>query len=93
MKKGNIGVTMAMVGKKLKASFGAVADLGLTGKDGVVHPSLEVNTDTSADCCFQHILNCFCCFQDSAKKLEENVNFFGSTVEGLLYRYGKVLFD
>ncbi|XP_028262636.1 complex I assembly factor ACAD9, mitochondrial [Parambassis ranga] len=71
MKKGNIGVTMAMVGKKLKASFGAVADLGLTGKDGVVHPSLE----------------------DSAKKLEENVNFFGSTVEGLLYRYGKTIVD
>lgn len=31
-----------MVGKKLRASFGSSADLGLTGKDGVVHPSLAV---------------------------------------------------
>ena len=28
--------------------------------------------------------------QDSAKKLEQNVAHFGSTVENLLYRYGKV---
>lgn len=33
------------------------------------------------------------CLQESAKKLEQNVNLFGSTVESLLYRYGKVIFD
>lgn len=33
------------------------------------------------------------CFQESAKKFEENVSLFGSTVESLLYRYGKVTFD
>lgn len=42
MKKGNIGVALGMVGKKLKNSFGGSVDLGLTGKDGVVHPSLTV---------------------------------------------------
>ncbi|KAL6111411.1 acad9 [Pungitius sinensis] len=71
MKKGNIGMALGMVGKKLRASFGSSADLGLTGKDGVVHPSLE----------------------QSAKKFEQNVDHFGSTVESLLYRYGKTLVD
>ncbi|XP_022601246.1 acyl-CoA dehydrogenase family member 9, mitochondrial [Seriola dumerili] len=71
MKKGNIGLALGMVGKKLKSSFGAPVDLGLTGKDGVVHPSLA----------------------ESAKKLEQNVGLFGSTVESLLYRYGKTIVD
>lgn len=71
MKKGNIGMALGMVGKKLKASFGSAADLGLTGKDGVVHPSLA----------------------ESAKKFEQNVGLFGSTVESLLYRYGKTIVD
>uniref|UniRef100_G3PAS4 Complex I assembly factor ACAD9, mitochondrial n=1 Tax=Gasterosteus aculeatus aculeatus TaxID=481459 RepID=G3PAS4_GASAC len=71
MKKGNIGLALGMVGKKLRASFGSSADLGLTGKDGVVHPSLA----------------------QSAKKFEQNVDLFGSTVESLLYRYGKTLVD
>lgn len=71
MKKGNIGMALGMVGKKLMSSFGSSADLGLTGKDGVVHPSLT----------------------ESAKKLEQNVNLFGSTVESLLYRYGKTIVD
>lgn len=71
MKKGNIGLALGMVSKKLKTSLGASVDLGLTGKDGVVHPSLE----------------------DSAKKLEQNVSLFGSTVESLLYRYGKTIVD
>lgn len=47
MKKGNIGLALGMVGKKLKSSLGASVDLGLTGKDGVVHPSLTVNTHTA----------------------------------------------
>ncbi|MED6282318.1 Complex I assembly factor acad9, mitochondrial, partial [Characodon lateralis] len=68
MKSGNIFLAMNMAGKKLRTSLGASVDLGLTGKDGVVHPSLE----------------------ESAKKLEQNVSLFGSTVESLLYRYGKV---
>ena len=42
MKRGNVGLAMSMVGKKLKTSLGGSVDLGLTGKDGVVHPSLEV---------------------------------------------------
>ncbi|XP_061076666.1 complex I assembly factor ACAD9, mitochondrial [Conger conger] len=71
MKKGNIGVVMQMVGQKLKDAMGRKVDLGLTGKEGVVHPSLA----------------------ESAQKLEENVCFFGSTVESLLYRYGKTMVD
>lgn len=42
MKKGNIGMTLGMIGKKLRDSMGSTVDLGLTGKDGVVHPSLAV---------------------------------------------------
>uniref|UniRef100_A0A669EYX3 Acyl-CoA dehydrogenase family, member 9 n=1 Tax=Oreochromis niloticus TaxID=8128 RepID=A0A669EYX3_ORENI len=45
MKKGNIGLAIGMVSKKLRASLGASVDLGLTGKDGVVHPSLETIVD------------------------------------------------
>ncbi|MFT7801398.1 acyl-CoA dehydrogenase family member 9, mitochondrial [Arapaima gigas] len=71
MKKGNIGMALNMFGKKLRDSISTKVDLGLTGKDGVVHPSLA----------------------ESAKKLEENVYFFGNTVEGLLYRYGKTIID
>ncbi|KAF1391151.1 hypothetical protein PFLUV_G00038940 [Perca fluviatilis] len=71
MKKGNIGLALGMLGKKLRSSFGSSVDLGLTGKDGVVHPSLA----------------------ESAKKFEQNVGLFGSTVESLLYRYGKTIVD
>ncbi|KAM9859727.1 complex I assembly factor ACAD9, mitochondrial [Aulostomus maculatus] len=71
MKKGNIGMALSMIGKKLRSSLGASVDLGLTGKDGVVHPSLT----------------------ESAKKFEQNVHLFGSTVESLLYRYGKTIVD
>uniref|UniRef100_A0A3B3XQ34 Complex I assembly factor ACAD9, mitochondrial n=1 Tax=Poecilia mexicana TaxID=48701 RepID=A0A3B3XQ34_9TELE len=45
MKKGNIFMAMNMAGKKLRTSLGASVDLGLTGKDGVVHPSLESIVD------------------------------------------------
>ncbi|XP_015730212.1 complex I assembly factor ACAD9, mitochondrial [Coturnix japonica] len=31
--------------------------------------------------------------QDSAKKLEENIHYFGSTVRGLLTRFGKTIVD
>ncbi|TWW61466.1 Acyl-CoA dehydrogenase family member 9, mitochondrial [Takifugu flavidus] len=71
LKRGNIGLALGMVGKKIKTSLRSSVDLGLTGKDGVVHPSLT----------------------ESAKKLEENVQYFGSTVEGLLYRYGKTIVE
>ncbi|XP_053171310.1 complex I assembly factor ACAD9, mitochondrial [Scomber japonicus] len=71
MKKGNIGLAMGMLSKKLKSSMGGSVDYGLTGKDGVVHPSLA----------------------ESAKKFEQNANSFGSTVESLLYRYGKTIVD
>lgn len=42
-------------------------------------------------CVFSRDSACFC-LQDSAKKLEQNISLFGSTVESLLYRYGKVLY-
>ncbi|XP_005812808.1 acyl-CoA dehydrogenase family member 9, mitochondrial [Xiphophorus maculatus] len=71
MKKGNVFMAMSMAGKKLRTSLGGSVDLGLAGKDGVVHPSLE----------------------ESAKKLEQNVSLFGTTVESLLYRYGKSIVD
>lgn len=71
LKKGGVGIAMEMLTKKLRDSFKRNIDLGLTGKDGVVHPSLE----------------------DSAKKLEENVYYFGNTVESLLYRFGKTIVD
>ncbi|XP_029456675.1 acyl-CoA dehydrogenase family member 9, mitochondrial [Rhinatrema bivittatum] len=71
IKKGNVGIAVELALKKLRDSLGRKVDLGLTGKDGVVHPSLEIST----------------------KKLEENVYFFGSTVEALLYRFGKTLVD
>uniref|UniRef100_A0A667ZVB6 Acyl-CoA dehydrogenase family, member 9 n=1 Tax=Myripristis murdjan TaxID=586833 RepID=A0A667ZVB6_9TELE len=67
MKKGNVGLALGMLGKKLKTSMGGTVDFGLTGKDGVVHPSLA--------------------------KFEQNVYLFGSTVESLLYRYGKTIVD
>nr|XP_023693268.1 acyl-CoA dehydrogenase family member 9, mitochondrial [Paramormyrops kingsleyae] len=71
MKKGNVGVVLQMLGKKVRESVSSTVDLGLTGNDGVVHPSLA----------------------DSAKKFEENVYYFGTTVESLLYRYGKTIVD
>ncbi|XP_069500065.1 complex I assembly factor ACAD9, mitochondrial isoform X3 [Ambystoma mexicanum] len=71
MKKGNIGVVLGMVAKKLRDSMGRKVDFGLTGQDGVVHPSLE----------------------ESAKMLEGNIYNFGTTVESLLYRFGKTIVD
>ncbi|KAI5093504.1 acyl-CoA dehydrogenase family member 9, mitochondrial, partial [Silurus meridionalis] len=71
MKKGNVGVVFEILGKKLKDSLGRTVDFGLTGKDGVVHPSLT----------------------ESTKMFEQNVALFGSTVESLLYRYGKTIVD
>lgn len=44
MKKGNVGVVVEILGKKLKEIVGKKVDLGLTGKDGVVHPSLMVKS-------------------------------------------------
>lgn len=131
MKKGNVGLALGMVGKKLRSSFGGSVDLGLTGKDGVVHPSLAVKFiwhiyvesfgkpfypkwftidvqskqqissqgedkkfgNTSLKCISFSKGSAVFYLQESAKKLEQNVNFFGSTVESLLYRYGKVTFD
>lgn len=64
MKKGNIGTVFSMVGKKLKDTFRSSVDLGLTGKDGVVHPSLAVRIlkDTYFSAGFRCILyfNLFC---------------------------------
>ncbi|XP_048462675.1 complex I assembly factor ACAD9, mitochondrial [Rhincodon typus] len=71
MKRGNIGVVLELLGKRLGSTFFKEVDYGLTGKNGVVHPSLK----------------------DSAKKLEENVYYLGSTVENLLYRYGKTIVE
>lgn len=41
-------MALGMVGKKLRTSFGGSVDLGLTGKDGVVHPSLAVRIEDAA---------------------------------------------
>ncbi|CAB1353138.1 unnamed protein product, partial [Coregonus sp. 'balchen'] len=40
MKKGNVGVALEMLGRKLGDALGRKVDLGLTGRDGVVHPAL-----------------------------------------------------
>uniref|UniRef100_A0A4W5KJK8 ACAD9/ACADV-like C-terminal domain-containing protein n=1 Tax=Hucho hucho TaxID=62062 RepID=A0A4W5KJK8_9TELE len=40
MKKGNVGVALEMLGRKLGDALGRKVDLGLTGTDGVVHPGL-----------------------------------------------------
>uniref|UniRef100_A0A8C7P341 Complex I assembly factor ACAD9, mitochondrial n=1 Tax=Oncorhynchus mykiss TaxID=8022 RepID=A0A8C7P341_ONCMY len=42
MKKGNVGVALEMLGRKLGDALGRKVDLGLTGMDGVVHPGLAV---------------------------------------------------
>uniref|UniRef100_A0A8C6LVC2 Cilia and flagella associated protein 57 n=1 Tax=Nothobranchius furzeri TaxID=105023 RepID=A0A8C6LVC2_NOTFU len=42
--KGNIFLAIGMVGKSIRTSLGGSVDLGLTGNDWVVHPSLEVGT-------------------------------------------------
>ncbi|XP_058487519.1 complex I assembly factor ACAD9, mitochondrial-like [Solea solea] len=41
MKKGNIGLAVSMIFKKVMSRTSSSVDLGLTGKDGVVHPSLK----------------------------------------------------
>ncbi|KAH0630094.1 hypothetical protein JD844_012719 [Phrynosoma platyrhinos] len=71
IKKGNVSVALNIIVNRLRDSIGRKVDLGLVGKDGVVHPSLE----------------------ESAKKLEQNVYYFGVTVEGLLRRFGKTIVD
>uniref|UniRef100_A0A8C0QKF9 Complex I assembly factor ACAD9, mitochondrial n=1 Tax=Chelonoidis abingdonii TaxID=106734 RepID=A0A8C0QKF9_CHEAB len=71
MKKGNVGVALEIFVNKFRDSMGRKVDLGLVGKDGVAHPSLE----------------------ESSKKLEENIYYFGTTVEGLLRRFGKTIVD
>lgn len=60
------------------------------GRRGASQPDCEASSTPSlkVDCCSEAPL--YFCLQDSAKKLEENVALFGSTVESLLYRYGKV---
>ncbi|XP_065264020.1 complex I assembly factor ACAD9, mitochondrial [Emys orbicularis] len=71
MKKGNVSVALEIFVNKFRDSMGRKVDLGLVGKDGVAHPSLE----------------------ESGKKLEENIYYFGTTVEGLLRRFGKTIVD
>lgn len=41
-------MALGMVGRKLKTSLGGSVDLGLMGKDGVVHPSLAVRIGNDA---------------------------------------------
>uniref|UniRef100_A0A8C3SXE1 Complex I assembly factor ACAD9, mitochondrial n=2 Tax=Chelydra serpentina TaxID=8475 RepID=A0A8C3SXE1_CHESE len=71
IKKGNVGVALEIFVNQFRDSMGRKVDLGLVGKDGVVHPSLE----------------------ESGKKLEENIYYFGAAVEGLLRRFGKTIVD
>ncbi|EFB22604.1 hypothetical protein PANDA_006042, partial [Ailuropoda melanoleuca] len=71
LKSGNVSTVIETVGQRLRDSLGRTVDLGLTGKLGVVHPSVA----------------------DSANKLEENVYYFGRTVETLLLRFGKTIVE
>ncbi|XP_040102599.1 complex I assembly factor ACAD9, mitochondrial [Oryx dammah] len=71
LKQGNVTTIMETVGQRLWDSLGRTVDLGLTGKLGVVHPSLA----------------------DGAQKLEENVYYFGRSVENLLLRFGKTIVE
>ncbi|XP_061253247.1 complex I assembly factor ACAD9, mitochondrial isoform X3 [Bos javanicus] len=71
LKRGNVTTIMETVGQRLRDSLGRTVDLGLTGKLGVVHPSLA----------------------DGAHKLEENVHYFGRSVETLLLRFGKTIVE
>ncbi|XP_012931645.1 acyl-CoA dehydrogenase family member 9, mitochondrial isoform X2 [Heterocephalus glaber] len=71
LKWGNVGVAMGIIGQKLRDALCQTVNMGLTGKLGLVHPSLE----------------------DSATKLEQNVYYFGRTVESLLHRFGKSIVD
>ncbi|XP_004613255.2 complex I assembly factor ACAD9, mitochondrial [Sorex araneus] len=71
LKRGNPTTVLETVGRRLRDSLGRKVDLGLTGKLGLVHPSVA----------------------DSANKLEENVYYFGRTVETLLLRFGKTIVE
>uniref|UniRef100_A0A8C3S819 Complex I assembly factor ACAD9, mitochondrial n=2 Tax=Chelydra serpentina TaxID=8475 RepID=A0A8C3S819_CHESE len=71
IKKGNVGVALEIFVNQFRDIMGRKVDLGLVGKDGVAHPSLE----------------------ESGKKLEENIYYFGAAVEGLLRRFGKTIVD
>ncbi|XP_027813643.2 complex I assembly factor ACAD9, mitochondrial isoform X1 [Ovis aries] len=71
LKRGNVTTIMETIGQRLRDSLGRTVDLGLTGKLGVVHPSLA----------------------DGAHKLEENVYYFGRSVESLLLRFGKTIVE
>uniref|UniRef100_A0A8D0GYZ7 Complex I assembly factor ACAD9, mitochondrial n=1 Tax=Sphenodon punctatus TaxID=8508 RepID=A0A8D0GYZ7_SPHPU len=71
IKRGHAGLALEMFWSRFRDSLGRKVDLGLVGKDGVVHSSL----------------------QESGKKLEENIYYFGFNVEGLLRRFGKTIVD
>lgn len=43
LKRGNVTTIMETIGQRLRDSLGRTVDLGLTGKLGVVHPSLAVS--------------------------------------------------
>lgn len=45
LKRGNVSTVVETIGQKLRDSLGRTVDLGLTGKLGVVHPSVEVSGD------------------------------------------------
>ncbi|XP_073430375.1 complex I assembly factor ACAD9, mitochondrial isoform X1 [Dendrobates tinctorius] len=44
LRKGSLSVAFELIGKKLGSTVKRKINLGLTGKDGVVHPSLEEST-------------------------------------------------
>uniref|UniRef100_A0A8D3BKH5 Acyl-CoA dehydrogenase family, member 9 n=1 Tax=Scophthalmus maximus TaxID=52904 RepID=A0A8D3BKH5_SCOMX len=45
MKKGNIGLALGIIGRKMMIRYGGSVDFGLRGKDGAVHCSLETIVD------------------------------------------------
>lgn len=131
LKRGNVTTIMETIGQRLRDSLGRTVDLGLTGKLGVVHPSLAVSGPSGEPAPRQYVcprksvagalgrtsrstgpqvalsalsrwreglgttvgiakLSPPLARQDGAHKLEENVYYFGRSVESLLLRFGKV---
>ena len=130
LKRGNVTTIMETVGQRLRDSLGRTVDLGLTGKLGVVHPSLAVSGPSREPAPRWYVcprrsvaghwgdqsvhgtpggpvstvavaggpghtvgsaeLSPPLARQDGAHKLEENVYYFGRSVETLLLRFGKV---
>ncbi|KAK1339574.1 hypothetical protein QTO34_018127 [Cnephaeus nilssonii] len=101
LKRGNVTTVLETVGRRLRDSLGRTVDLGLTGDLGVVHPSVAAWALEPLPCQWDRMAHgeevlsrvLSSGLQDSANKLEENVYYFGRTVETLLLRFGKTIVE